>query len=313
MALHDQREASFAGATGEVQAWIEEVTSRRFEKPFAEQLKDGTVLCELINRIQPGTIPERTVSRGSTVPFRQLENISLFLRAAKSIGGLRDFECFDAADLGRADGLPRVVMCLYALGAAVRKKPGYDGPKLVGGGGGAPPPLAAAAATPTSTPTPTPTPMQRAFLRAYFSPAGAKGGEDVEDRRGDAESTAPPSEALPSASRPRSNTPVVPAARAVCGDQGPHSLAHSPPLGLIAEQGSAARADAFARAIAAESPAAPPLPPLPGAPMLSPRIARVLALARLLTIRAPLVKGRARVAYVLLPEQSHPQQEAMGA
>ena len=45
---------------------------------FGEALKDGTVLCQLINAIKPGSV--KKVNKPG-MPFRELENISAFLTA----------------------------------------------------------------------------------------------------------------------------------------------------------------------------------------------------------------------------------------
>lgn len=62
-------------------AWIEAVTG---EKPLvregetlASALRSGVVLCKLINCIRPGSVKE---VNDSDMPFKQMENISLFLK-----------------------------------------------------------------------------------------------------------------------------------------------------------------------------------------------------------------------------------------
>lgn len=61
----------------EAQAWIEECTGSKFPGgTFADALKDGTILCGLMNTLQPGTI--RKVEQ-SKMPFKQMENIVSFL------------------------------------------------------------------------------------------------------------------------------------------------------------------------------------------------------------------------------------------
>lgn len=60
------------------QAWIETITTESCKGPFGEALRDGVLLCGLINVFSPGTIKRVNTSR---MPFKQMENISNFLKA----------------------------------------------------------------------------------------------------------------------------------------------------------------------------------------------------------------------------------------
>ncbi|XP_066842671.1 calponin-1-like isoform X7 [Anser cygnoides] len=40
----------------ELRAWIEGATGRRIGDNFMDGLKDGVILCELINKLQPGSV-----------------------------------------------------------------------------------------------------------------------------------------------------------------------------------------------------------------------------------------------------------------
>ncbi|NXH58629.1 CNN1 protein, partial [Rhabdornis inornatus] len=42
----------------ELRAWIEGTTGRRIGDNFMDGLKDGVILCELINKLQPGSVPK---------------------------------------------------------------------------------------------------------------------------------------------------------------------------------------------------------------------------------------------------------------
>ena len=76
--------------------WIESVTTESFGSvPFAEKLKSGELLCRFINSIKPGTIPK---INNSSMPFKQMENISSFLRACRSLG-VAEFDVFETLDL----------------------------------------------------------------------------------------------------------------------------------------------------------------------------------------------------------------------
>ena len=62
----------------EAKRWIEAVTGQAWgPTSFAERLKDGVLLCQLINTLQPGSVKKVNSMR---MPFMQMENISSFLK-----------------------------------------------------------------------------------------------------------------------------------------------------------------------------------------------------------------------------------------
>ena len=82
-------------AERQVQQWIEAVTGTKFTQPFAQNLKDGQLLCQLINKVKPGTIRKIETS---AMPFKQMENVSNFLRACRSLG-VAEHDVFETVDL----------------------------------------------------------------------------------------------------------------------------------------------------------------------------------------------------------------------
>eukprot|EP00752_Nemacystus_decipiens_P005126 g4651.t1 len=126
--LAAKREANYDyEAEGEAQEWIEGVTGVAFADEFGEELRDGRRLCELINTIKPGAV--RRVN-DSKMPFKQMENVSNFLKACRSVG-VAEHSLFETVDLYEAKDLGLVVRCLHALGQTVQKScPEYDGPRL---------------------------------------------------------------------------------------------------------------------------------------------------------------------------------------
>merc|ERR1711988_1025463 len=56
----------------EARAWIEAVTGQSIGPNFWDGLKSGVLLCEVVNRIRPGTI--KKINRNN-MPFMQMENI----------------------------------------------------------------------------------------------------------------------------------------------------------------------------------------------------------------------------------------------
>ncbi|XP_055894988.1 myophilin-like [Biomphalaria glabrata] len=93
---------------------------------FQAALKDGTILCKLINKIKPGVMTKKMNT--SKMPFLQMENISNFLEACEKLG-VSKTDLFQTVDLYDKINMVQVVNCIYALG---RKAPkvGYNGPSL---------------------------------------------------------------------------------------------------------------------------------------------------------------------------------------
>lgn len=112
------------------QHWIEQVTGTVFRKPFGEEIKDGVLLCRLVNEITPGSVPK---PYEGPIAFRQMDNIANFLEECKRLGA----DTFDTTDLYEARNLNPVVQCLYSLSTAIMKSvPDYHGPLLTGQGAG---------------------------------------------------------------------------------------------------------------------------------------------------------------------------------
>ncbi|CAM9101703.1 unnamed protein product [Phaeothamnion confervicola] len=111
----------------EAQQWIEAVLGKSVEGGFGDSLKDGVLLCELINAIEPGSV--RRVN-DSKMPFKQMENVSAFLRACRAVG-VPEHSLFETVDLYEQKDISLVVKCLHALGGAVQRTcPNFTGPHL---------------------------------------------------------------------------------------------------------------------------------------------------------------------------------------
>jgi hypothetical protein len=112
----------------QVKAWIEAVTGESFKsEPFGDMLKDGMLLCKLINTIRPGTVKKINKMK---MPFMQMENISNFLQGCRKLG-VADHDCFETVDLYEQKDLGVVVQCIMALGRAVQKNcKDWKGPVL---------------------------------------------------------------------------------------------------------------------------------------------------------------------------------------
>jgi len=92
---------------------------------FGEILKNGHLLCETINRLQPGTIKKINTLK---TPFKERENIELYLKGCESYG-LKTIDLFQVNDLYEAKNLYTVVDNIFALGGMAQKV-GFEGPSI---------------------------------------------------------------------------------------------------------------------------------------------------------------------------------------
>ena len=112
----------------EAQAWIEEMTGERLEGSFAEGLKDGVVLCKLVNKIRPGSVAK--VNDPATMPFKKMENIANALKGLRALG-MKEFEMFGTPDLFEEKNLKQVASSVHALGRLLQTiMPDAPFPKL---------------------------------------------------------------------------------------------------------------------------------------------------------------------------------------
>jgi len=116
--------------------WVEQILGSSIESPHPEEgirdqldvaavLKDGRILCELINVLSPGAVKRINTMKA---PFKQRENLEMFLRACEEYG-LRSQDLFQVNDLYEHKNLYMVIDCIYALGGMAQKR-GYEGPNL---------------------------------------------------------------------------------------------------------------------------------------------------------------------------------------
>merc|ERR1739836_46023 len=115
-------------------SWVDEVIAKKLDPPaaeikdqyeFAGILKNGSVLCELINAIEPGSVKKINTMNA---PFKQRENIEMYLKGCESYGLVAQ-ELFQVNDLYEDKNLYMIVDNLYALGGMAQKK-SWEGPAL---------------------------------------------------------------------------------------------------------------------------------------------------------------------------------------
>lgn len=100
----------------EVLNWIYEVLGEKVPSgQYEDVLKDGIVLCKLINKIAPGSV-KKIQERGTN--FQLMENVQRFQAAIKKYG-VPEEEIFQTADLFERRNIPQVTLCLYCLARIV--------------------------------------------------------------------------------------------------------------------------------------------------------------------------------------------------
>ncbi|KAM9960840.1 hypothetical protein ACTFIW_009996 [Dictyostelium discoideum] len=129
------------------QDWIEEVTKEKFKLPsFSSSLKDGILLCRVINTIIPNTI--LYINNGNS-SFKKMENIGNYLKGCLVVG-LKKTDLFDTPDLFEEKNINFVISNIHVLGNHVNKmyshlklpliknigNGGNGGNGGIGGGGG---------------------------------------------------------------------------------------------------------------------------------------------------------------------------------
>merc|ERR1712117_563201 len=114
-------------------AWMEQVLGKSFgctvksQADFQAVLKDGTLLCELMNTLRPGSV--KNINR-SQIAFKQRENIEVYLKAARKYGQ-EEVDSYQVDDLYEARNLYLVINNLHNLGGLAQKH-GFKGPAFGG-------------------------------------------------------------------------------------------------------------------------------------------------------------------------------------
>eukprot|EP01083_Nonionella_stella_P182741 658296_1 len=93
---------------------------------FFDQLRDGLVLCQLLNTIKPNTCENYKESTNSHV---QRANINIFLNGCRKLG-INQINIFDTNDLYEMKRVSAVLKCIFAVSAKAKDFPCYDGPTI---------------------------------------------------------------------------------------------------------------------------------------------------------------------------------------
>lgn len=105
-------------AESAVLSWIESVSGQAASGSGQDFLKNGAVLCRLVNALRANTIRKINTY---TSAFRSMENIDNFLKVAKACGTNED-DLFSAEDLFYGNNYPKVLLGIAAFSVAASEK-----------------------------------------------------------------------------------------------------------------------------------------------------------------------------------------------
>lgn len=102
--------------------WISGLTSVEIDGPLEPALKNGELLCKLINLLKPGAVPKPHI--GTRMVFKQMENVGWFLEAIseREHGLVADTDLFMTVDLMDGTNMKQVLICLNALMLSIKQK-----------------------------------------------------------------------------------------------------------------------------------------------------------------------------------------------
>lgn len=109
----------------EILDWIEAVNCKKVPRdlPFEEVLKDGVILCNMMNKLLPGGVKQ--INKKSN----DLENLATFQQAMKEFGVPED-KIFQTKHLLDGESLKQVVDSISTLARIASSKPDYKGPLM---------------------------------------------------------------------------------------------------------------------------------------------------------------------------------------
>mmetsp|Transcript_29935 Transcript_29935/g.46346 ORF Transcript_29935/g.46346 Transcript_29935/m.46346 type:complete len:262 (-) Transcript_29935:91-876(-) len=100
--------------------WLEGLSRKSIGPDFQEGLKNGIILCDALNAIQPGTV--RKVNQGN-MPFKCMENLQNFLAGCRVVGVL-DSDLFAVPDLYEGKNMTLVLQALNSLATVAHGRGG---------------------------------------------------------------------------------------------------------------------------------------------------------------------------------------------
>ena len=119
-ALERKKKAGYDhGAEASAAVWISELSGKAYTGDFASWLKDGTVLVKAMNALAKTRAGARAglgkiKANKSSMPFKQMENISAFLSGMRALG-MSEMEVFSTPDLFEEKNLMVVITAILSL------------------------------------------------------------------------------------------------------------------------------------------------------------------------------------------------------
>ncbi|KAM9322837.1 calponin-2 [Pholidichthys leucotaenia] len=102
----------------ELKIWIEGLTGTSIGPDFQKGLKNGVILCQLINKLQPCAVKK---INNSALNWFQLENLTNFTSAIRAYG-VKPHDIFEANDLFENCNMTQVQVTLLALASMAKTK-----------------------------------------------------------------------------------------------------------------------------------------------------------------------------------------------
>ena len=106
--------------------YLEELSGDTMTPDLLGSLKDGIILCKSLNTVASGTVKK---INESSMPFKQMENISNFLKGCREVLKMPEYELFTTADLYDGKSVVNVTNGIVAFSRAATKY-GYTGTAL---------------------------------------------------------------------------------------------------------------------------------------------------------------------------------------
>lgn len=114
MTRADYRAYEYLCRQAEAKEWIEAVLGRTLPDPdLYKSLADGTILCELINTMYPGSV--EFYSKPNSFAWKLRENVQKFIQACKTNGKMNEYELFRVDDLFDKKNMPKFLESLETL------------------------------------------------------------------------------------------------------------------------------------------------------------------------------------------------------
>ena len=102
---------------------LEELSGETVGADLLESLKSGEILCKALNTVVPGAV---RINENTKMPFKQMENITNFIRGCRENLHMKEFELFTTADLYDGKSVLNVTNALVAFSRAAQRY-GYNG------------------------------------------------------------------------------------------------------------------------------------------------------------------------------------------